>query len=109
MAEGKGATKKTPVLSDWLGYWVFISYMAGPNLDNDEPTKPIRDQPEAVTASFLLEDYGELGVEVKRNPADPTIFMSWGAVLYIQGPPPEVRAQIDKETAKQAQVGKKRK
>jgi hypothetical protein len=26
--------------------------------------------------------------------------MSWGAVLYIQGPPPEVREQIDKEVAK---------
>jgi hypothetical protein len=26
--------------------------------------------------------------------------MSWGAVLYIQGPPPEVREQIDKEVSK---------
>jgi hypothetical protein len=105
MAEGNGAVAKTPVVSDWLGYWVFISYMAGPNLDTEEPTKSVRGQPEAVTASFLLEDYGELGVEVKRNPADPTIFMSWGAVLYIQGPPPEVRAQIDAAT-KQAREGK---
>ena len=53
-------------------------------------------------ATFLLEDYGDLGIEVKRNPTDPTIFMSWGGVLYIQGPPAEVRKQIDLENAKQA-------
>ncbi len=97
----ESTTKKASVLSDWLGYWVFISYMSGPNLDIEEPTKPIRDQPQAVTTSFLLEDYGQLGIEVKRNPADPTIFMSWGAVLHIQGPPPEVRKQIDQEASKQ--------
>ncbi|HZA44278.1 MAG TPA: hypothetical protein VE568_03105, partial [Rubrobacter sp.] len=61
---------------------------------------PVRAQPEAVTASFLLEDYGELGLEVKRNLADPTIFMSWGAVLYVQGPPPQVRKQIDREASR---------
>ncbi len=95
------------MLSDWIGYWVFVSYMSGPNLDADDPTKPVRDQPEAVTASFLLEDYGPLGIEVKRNPTDPPIFMSWGGVLYVQGPPPEVRKQIDEETAKQARGGQR--
>lgn len=93
---------KTPILAEWLNYWVFVSYMAGPNLDADEPAKPVRDKPEAVTASFLLEHYGDLGIEVKRNPGDPTIFMSWGAVLYVQGPPAEVRKQIDLENAKRA-------
>ena len=100
-AENESAAK-TPVLADWVGYWVFISYLSGPNVDADEPAKPVRAQPEAVTASFLLEDYGELGLEVKRNLADPTIFMSWGAVLYVQGPPPEVREQIDREAAKRS-------
>ena len=100
-AENESADK-TPVLADWVGYWVFISYLSGPNVDADEPAKPVRAQPEAVTASFLLEDYGELGLEVKRNLADPTIFMSWGAVLYVQGPPPEVREQIDREAAKRS-------
>lgn len=102
MSNGGLQAAKEPVISDWVGYWVFVSYMAGPNLDADEPAKPVRDKPEAVTASFLLEDYGDLGIEVKRNPTDPTIFMSWGAVLYVQGPPPEVRKQIDLENAKQA-------
>lgn len=102
MNNASQAPVKSPVISDWVGYWVFVSYMAGPNLDADEPAKPVRDKPEAVTASFLLEDYGDLGIEVKRNPTDPTIFMSWGAVLYVQGPPPEVRKQIDFENAKQA-------
>lgn len=77
--------------------------MSGPNLDTEQPTKAVRGQLEAMTVSFLLEDYGPSGIEVKRNPADPTIFVSWGAVLYIQGPPPEVRAQIDKEASKQGQ------
>lgn len=103
MDSASQSSAKSPVISEWVGYWVFVSYMAGPNLDADEPAKPVRDQPEAVTASFLLEDYGDLGIEVKRNPTDPTIFMSWGAVLYIQGPPPEVRKQIDLENAKRAQ------
>ena len=100
MGAGEQPAAKTPVLADWVGYWVFISYLSGPNVDADEPAKPVRAQPEAVTASFLLEDYGELGLEVKRNLADPTIFMSWGAVLYVQGPPPEVREQIDRTMAK---------
>ncbi len=100
MGTEKESAAKTPVLADWVGYWVFISYLSGPNVDADEPAKPVRAQPEAVTASFLLEDYGELGLEVKRNLADPTIFMSWGAVLYVQGPPPEVREQIDRTVAK---------
>ena len=101
MEQGSGAAQKTPVLSEWLGYWVFISYMSGPNLDTDDPTRAVKGQPEAVTASFLLSNYGPLGIEVSRNAGDPAIFMSWGAVLYIQGPPPEVRAQIDAETSKQ--------
>jgi hypothetical protein len=105
MGQGKESAAKTPVLADWVGYWVFVSYLSGPNLDTDEPAKPVRAQPEAVTASFLLEDYGELGIEVKRNLADPTIFMSWGAVLYVQGPPPEVREQIDREAAKRSREG----
>jgi hypothetical protein len=101
MEQSSGTAQKTPVLSDWLGYWVFISYMSGPNLDADDPTRAVKGQPEAVTASFLLSNYGPLGIEVSRNAGDPAIFMSWGAVLYIQGPPPEVRAQIDAETSKQ--------
>ena len=102
MIDGGGSTTKTPVLEDWVGYWVFVSYMSGPNLDNDDPTKPVRAQPEAVTTSFHLEGYGPLGIEVKRNPNDPTIFMSWGGVLYVQGPPAGVREQIDRETANQS-------
>ncbi len=105
MVNSKDSTAQVPVLSDWVGYWVFISYLSGPNLDVEDPAKPVRDQPQAVTASFLLENYGQLGIEVKRNPTEPTIFMSWGAVLHIQGPPPEVRKQIDQEAAKQAQSG----
>lgn len=105
MGDGKEPAAKTPVLADWVGYWVFVSYLSGPNLDTDEPAKPVRAEPEAVTASFLLEAYGELGIEVKRNLADPTIFMSWGAVLYVQGPPPEVREQIDREAAKRSRGG----
>lgn len=94
-------TAKPSILSDWVGYWIFITYTSGPSLDADEPTKAVRGQPETMTASFFLEGYGDLGIEVKRNSADPTIFMSWGAVLYVQGPPPEVREQIDREAAKQ--------
>lgn len=52
MVEERGSGTSTPVLSEWLGYWVFVSYMSGPNLDQDEPTKSVRGQPEAMTASF---------------------------------------------------------
>ena len=100
MEEERGSATGTPVLSEWLGYWIFITYMSGPNLDQNEPTKLVRGQPEAITASFFLENYGPLGIEVRRTTETPTIFMSWGAVLYIQGPPPEVRKQIDKEVSK---------
>lgn len=100
MGEERGSGTSTPVLSEWLGYWVFVTYMSGPNLDQNEPTKSVKGQPEAMTASFFLENYGPMGIEVKRSSETPTIFISWGAVLYIQGPPPEVREQIDKEVSK---------
>lgn len=106
MHKSTGSTAKSSILFDWVGYWVFITYLSGPTLDADEPTRAVRGQPETMTASFFLEDCGDLGIEVKRNSADPTIFMSWGAILYIQGPPPEVREQIDRETAKQTQGNK---
>jgi hypothetical protein len=102
--EREGKTDK-PVLEEWLGYWVFITYMSGPNLDQNEPTKLVRGQPEAITASFFLEDYGPLGIEVARSTETPTIFLSWGAVMYIQGPPPEVRKQIDEEVSKRTEGG----
>ena len=105
MEEERGSVTGTPVLSEWLGYWVFITYMSGPNLDQNEPTKLVRGQPEAITASFFLESYGPLGLEVTRSTETPTIFMSWGAVMYIQGPPPEVRKQIDEEVSKRTQGG----
>jgi hypothetical protein len=102
MEEEQGSATGTPVLSEWLGYWVFITYMSGPNLDQSEPTKLVKGQPEAITASFFLENFGSLGIEVRRTAETPTIFMSWGAVLYIQGPPAEVREQIDREVTKRA-------
>ena len=105
MADGRGSGTNKTVLSDWVGYWVFITYMSGPKLDQSEPTKSVNGQPEAITASFLLEKYGPLGIEVKRSTDIPTIFMSWGAVLYIQGPPPEVREQIDSEVSKRTEGG----
>lgn len=89
------------VLTDWVGYGVFITYMSGPVLDQDEPTKSVKGPPETITASFLLEKVGDWGIEARRSADTPTIFMSWGSVLYIQGPPPDVRKQIDAETAKQ--------
>jgi hypothetical protein len=76
--------------------------MSGPNLDQSKPTELVKGQPEAITASFFLEDYGPLGIEVTRSTETPTIFMSWGAVMYIKGPPPEVREQINREVSKRA-------
>jgi hypothetical protein len=102
--ERERGTEKS-ALEEWLGYWVFITYMSGPNLDQNEPTKLVTGQPEAITASFFLENYGPLGIEVTRSAETPTIFMSWGAVMYIQGPPPEVRKQIDEEVSKRTEGG----
>lgn len=101
MQQGGNAAEDSTVLSEWLGYGVFITYMSGPSLDTDEPTKSVKGEPEAMTASFLLEKYGPLGLEVKRSADTPTVFMSWSAVMYIQGPPPEVREQIDQEISGQ--------
>ena len=90
-----------PVISGWVGYWVFVSYMSGPNIDPEEPAKPVKAPPEVTTTSFYLESYSSLGIDVKRNMGDPTLFMPWSSVLYIQGPPPEVREQIDAEMPRQ--------
>ncbi|MGH3089074.1 MAG: hypothetical protein ACRDSJ_17380 [Rubrobacteraceae bacterium] len=96
----QGSSTHAPVISEWVGYWVFITYNSGPFLDTNEPAKSVVGKPEATTASFLLENYGPLGIEVRRSEDTPTIFMPWGAVMYIQGPPPDVRKQIDQEMAK---------
>ena len=60
------------------------------------------DAKQLYQAGKLNEAISAATEDVKRNPTDPTIFMSWGAVLYVQGPPPEVREEIDRENAKQA-------
>jgi len=39
MVNGKESTTPGSVLSDWVGYWVFISYISGPNLDIEEPKR----------------------------------------------------------------------
>lgn len=101
---GEGGNK-TSILSEWIGYPVFITYMSGPNPDANEPSKQVREQPMAATASFLLEDYGPLGIEAKRNRTDPTIFMPWGGVLFVQGPLPEIRKQIDEQMSRHGQGG----
>jgi hypothetical protein len=77
---------------------------------SSSPTCPVRtwirtNQPSRSAASFFLENYGPLGIEVTRSTETPTIFMSWGAVMYIQGPPPEVRKQIDEEVSKRTEGG----
>lgn len=100
MAQENGSSKS--VLSGWIGYWVFISHASGPNSDTEDPSKPVKGSPETRTEVFLLEGYGAHGLEVKPGPEQPTVFMSWGAVLTVQGPPPDAREEIDREVAKRA-------
>lgn len=100
MAQENGSSNS--VLSDWIGYWVFISHMSGPNSDTEDPAKSVKSAPEARTEVFLLEGYGDHGLEVKPGMGQPTVFMSWGAVLTVQGPPPDAREEIDREVAKRA-------
>lgn len=103
MDQGNGA--KESVLPEWVGYWVFISYMSGPSADSEEPSKAVKGEPEAITAAFLLEQYGDHGLEVRRSMEHPTVFMPWAAVLSIQGPPPEAREEIDREVARRTGGG----
>lgn len=94
------ASVNDSILSEWLGYWVFITYMSGPSVDTEEPSKVVKAQPEIATTAFLLERCGTFGLEVRRSAEYPTSFMSWSAVLSVQGPPPEAREEIDREVAK---------
>jgi hypothetical protein len=106
MAQENGSSNSSnSVLSDWIGYWVFISHMSGPNSDTEDPSKPVKSAPEARTEVFLLEGYDDHGLEVKPGLGQPTVFMSWGAVLTVQGPPPEAREEIDREVARRAEEG----
>jgi hypothetical protein len=100
MAQENGSSNS--VLSDWVGYWVFISHLSGPNSNSEDPSKPVKSEPEARTEVFLLEGYGAHGLEVKPGLEQPMVFMSWGAVLTVQGPPPEAREEIDREVARRA-------
>jgi hypothetical protein len=83
MGEERGSATSTPVLSEWLGYWVFLTYMSGPTLDQNEPTKSVKGRPEAMTASFFLENYGPMGIDVRRSTeTTPRPSLCPGALSY---------------------------
>ena len=88
MAGEWGSATGTPVLSS--GWGTGSSSLTRPAPTSIRVNPPSWSRPAGGHNRFVLS--GELRTTgIGTNHGDPTIFMSWGAVLYIQGPPPEVR------------------
>jgi hypothetical protein len=87
------------VLTNWVGDWVVVKYLAGPALpaDPQDPRSLAVSQPEARSGIFNFQRFGQLGIEVCNEMEDGMLnrvtFIPWGAVLSIRGTTPQERAQ----------------
>jgi hypothetical protein len=87
------------VLTNWVGDWVVVKYLAGPALpaDPQDPRSLAVSQPEARSGIFHFQRFGQLGIEVCNEMEDGMLnrvtFIPWGAVLSIRGTTPQERAQ----------------
>lgn len=85
--------------AEWLGYPVFVKYMAGPDYehDPDDPKRIVKGQLEARAGVFILQKIGLIGVELRRQYEQQHVFILWGSVLSMQGLPEEEREKIRKK------------
>lgn len=57
--------------------------MTGPSLNIEDLTEVVRDNPEARTGIFFLEEVSQLGIMVVRGEGDPGAFIPWSSVLAV--------------------------
>ncbi len=93
-----------------LGYQVFIEYLAGPRVTEDnfdqvvEQGEVLTGQPEVRTRACYLRRISLLGVEVTPTEEHKNYdFISWGAVLRIWGPDRPELEEAEREAAEQNQ------
>ena len=73
-----------PVLNDWLGKRLLITYMTGPDVDLEDADRAATDQLQARTELLYLDQVGTFGIAVKKVTEGKPEFISWGALLAIQ-------------------------
>ena len=102
LRQGQQRRRRQPtgetVLSDWVGHFVVVTYLAGPAIpaDPDDPKGLAVGEPEARSGIFHLQRFGPLGIEVSNEMEDGLLnrvtFIPWGAVLSLRGTTPTERA-----------------
>jgi len=87
------------VLTNWVGHFVVVKYLAGPAdpADPNDSRSLAVDEPEARSGIFHFQRFGQLGIEVCNEMEDGMLnrvtFIPWGAVLSIRGTTEEERAE----------------
>jgi hypothetical protein len=101
--DGRRRARRPPtgetVLTNWVGHFVVVKYLAGPAApaDPQDPRSLAVDEPEARSGIFHLQRFGQLGIEVCNEMEDGmlnrVVFIPWGAVLSIRGTTEQEREQ----------------
>ena len=93
-----------------LGHQVFIEYLAGPRVTEDnfdqivEQGEALTGQSEARTRAYYLRGISSQGIEVTATEERKNyVFISWGAVLRIWGPDRLELEQAEREAMGQDQ------
>ncbi len=87
----RGQPTGETVLTQWVGHYVVVKYLAGPAApaDPEDPRSLAVGEPEARSGIFHFQRFGQLGIEVSNEMEDGMLnrvtFIPWGAVLSIRG------------------------
>ena len=80
-----------------VGSQVIVQYMAGPELDPDDPEGVVRGQPQALTGAFWLHSISGVGIEISRSLSGEgaeMFLVPWGSVLALDG---RARGDLEEE------------
>jgi hypothetical protein len=95
----RGQPTGETVLTQWVGHYVVVKYLAGPAspADPDDPRSLAVSEPEARSGIFHFQRFGQLGIEVSNEMEEGMLnrvtFIPWGAVLSIRGTTEQERVE----------------
>ncbi len=84
-----------PLVYEWVGEAVLLSYVEGPGYPADDIYKLKRGDLQATTGFYVLQEVSAIGIVVRRvrktgedeHDFGPSKFLPWSAVQAVQGIP----------------------